>query len=99
MDTTEYKMATGKIRAGNNFVNPYSHVKIRTRTRARNPSQHETTPVTAIRGYSHTRGRARVPASFRKPSTHYISTTDKYHLFKKTNKSKQTNKLVSYMNI
>jgi hypothetical protein len=33
------KMATGKIHADINFVNPYLHAKIRTRTRARNPSR------------------------------------------------------------
>jgi hypothetical protein len=59
---------------------------------------HETTPVTAIRGYPHTRRHARVPANFRKSSTHYISTADKHHLFKKINKSEQTNELISYMN-
>jgi hypothetical protein len=31
------EMATGKIRADINFLNPYPRAKIRTRTRARNP--------------------------------------------------------------
>jgi hypothetical protein len=37
MDVTRLKMATGKIRADINFVNPYPHAKIHVRTRARNP--------------------------------------------------------------
>jgi hypothetical protein len=90
-------MATGKIRADTNFINPYPRAKIRARTRARNRHGHEMTPVTAIRGYPHTRGHTRVPASFRKSSTHYISTANKHHLFKKINKSEQINELVSYM--
>ena len=33
------KMATGKIRADINFINPYSCAKIRARARARNPQR------------------------------------------------------------
>ena len=35
------KMATSKIRADNNFINPYPHAKIRIRARARNPQRVE----------------------------------------------------------
>ena len=34
-------MATGKIRADSNFINPYPHAKIRIRARARNPQRVE----------------------------------------------------------
>ena len=33
------KMATGKIRADINFINPYPHAKIRARARAHNPQR------------------------------------------------------------
>ena len=35
------KMATGKIRADINFINPYPRAKIRARARARNPQRVE----------------------------------------------------------
>jgi hypothetical protein len=88
-------MATGKIRADTNFVNPYPRTKIRARTHARNPPRARND---ARNRYPHTRGHTRVPASFRKLSTHYISTANKHHLFKKINKYEHINELVSYMN-
>jgi hypothetical protein len=91
-------MATGKIRADINFVNMYPRAKIHTRTRARNPPRaRNDTRNYYLRISTYPRARP-YTASFRKSSTHYISTADKHHLFKETNKFEQTNELVSYMN-
>ena len=62
-------MATGKIRADINFINPYPRAKIRARARARNPQRVENDTRTRYPRIPVTRGYARIPASFRKSST------------------------------